>query len=333
MAIGEDMNFLIFFILTILTQYSFAATDICDTIFRSPNVGCSDLAGSHSSGGSYPLLFDAFNFNPSALPTFPTPVGVEAYYNEKKLNVALIKGTEKVGVGASAKSTDTTFFSGVENYKVALKKLGINSYNPSSLDKNYNIGTALNLFKFAQSLSIPFGFAYRYNAEKKTWSVNPGFEFRTNLLSAGISTYSEKPKPYSDGYYDVHERRDNISFNSSLKFGGLLLDYSVIREKNTVSYYTINSSSLVYDNYYTVITQIFSSTYVHGMMSITSAYRRQNNSRLTGSYASTLNSNSSIYSNSHLLFGAAYKTPRLELGAFYNYILNEDVSMLFKLFF
>lgn len=324
--------FTIFFIF-LISSVSWAATDICDTIFRSSNVGCTDLASSHSSGGSYPLLFDAFNFNPSALPTFPSPVGVEAYYDNKKLNFALIKGLENVGFGASAKKTDTTFFSGVENYKVALKKSALSSYNTSSLDQNFNIGSALSFLKIKELINIPLGLAYRYNSEKKSWSFNPGFEMRTSLFTAGISFFTEKPHRYNDGFNDVQETRSNVSINGGFKLRNFLIDYSMIREKNDATYTSATGPSFTYNSNYTVVTQIFSAIYVDGKLSLTSAYRTQNDSRLEGVYATQMSANGLNYQRSHFLAGTSFKTDIIEVGAFYNYVLNNDLSLLFKFFF
>jgi len=52
----------------------------------------------------------------------------------KKINVAVIKGIDSAGFGAALKNTDTTFLSGVENYKIALKQSNPD-YTPSSLEK------------------------------------------------------------------------------------------------------------------------------------------------------------------------------------------------------
>lgn len=319
----------IILIAILFSTSSFAATDICNTIFRSSNVGCDDMASSHSSGGSYPLLFDSFNFNPSALPTLPTPVGVEGYYNANKLNVAIIKGIQGAGFAASAKNTDVTYFSGVENYKAALKK-STSSYSSSSLDKYYNLGTAFSFLKVPGITNLPLGLGARFNPAQKVWSISPGFEIRTEYLTIGASYYNEKPKRYNDGFYDLQEERNNISMSGSFRFQGLVLDYSAIRQKNSSSYYTSNTSTKLFTSDYTVITQIFSGTYINGMLSLTAAFRKQNDSRLTGNYATASGSG---HRDTHYLLGGAYKTEKLELGAFYNYILNDDISMLVKLFF
>lgn len=302
-----------------------AGGPICDTIFRSSNVGCDDQASSNTSGGSYPLLFDAFNFNPSALPTFPTPVGVEGYYTDKKVNFALIKGLENVGFGASSKKSNTTFFSGSENYKVALNHSNP-AYKSSSLSQYVNLGTALNILKIPEIASLPFGLSYRYSPETKKWTLNPGIEIRTALLSLGASYNRELADKYNDSFSSLQEERENTLMNANIKLSNLLLGYSLIHQKNSIHYY-FNSSSVTSSTIYTISTHIFSGTLVTSNMSFTTAYRQQNDSRIPANYAGA------GYKKSHMLGGAAYKTERLELGAFYNYVLNEDISMLAKIFF
>lgn len=321
-----SMQYLILFIFFFSLN---AQANICDTIFRSSNVGCTDLSTSHSSGGSYPLLFDAFNFSPSALPTFPTPVGVEGYYNNGRVNAAIIKGTQGAGFGASIKKTDTTFFSGAENYKVALKQSST-PYSSTSLDQFFNMGTALNYTKLPIIKNIPIGLAYRYNPDKKVWSFHPGFEIRTTYLTLGASFYEEKPAKYFDGYYDVQEKRENLSVSASLRFKILIFDYSLLQQENNTTYTQSNVAVSNIRNSYTVTTQIMSGTIVYQNFSGSFAYRTQDDTRLTGSYA-TLSGGE--YNKSHILAGGAYKTNHLEIGAFYNYVLNEDISAVCKIFF
>lgn len=313
--------------MSIFSPKSFAYNGpICDTIFKSSNVGCNDQAASNSSGGSYPLLFDAFNFNPSALPTFPTPVGIEAYLNNNKVNFAFIKGIENVGFGASSKNSNTTFFSGAENYKVALSNSS-SSYKSTSLDQYINVGTALNLLKIPSIGSLPLGLSYRYNPETKKWTFNPGFEIRTSIFSLGLSYNRETPDKYNDGFYTLQEERENISMNAGLKFTNLLLGYSLIYQRDSTRYFMPQSTILSSSTIHTVGTHIFSSTLITSNMSFTAAYRKQNDSLLQSAYVGT------AYKTSHTLIGASYKSEHFELGAFYNYVLNNDISMLVKIFF
>ncbi|MFA6236700.1 MAG: hypothetical protein WC635_05175 [Bacteriovorax sp.] len=319
------MIFLIIFIAFFPPVTRAAGGPICDTIFRSSNVGCDDQASSNTSGGSYPLLFDAFNFNPSALPTFPTPTGVEGYYTDKKLNVALIKGTQNVGFGASSKKSNTTFFSGSENYKVALNHANP-AYKSSTLNQYINLGSALNILKIPEIASLPFGLSYRYSPETKKWTFNPGAEIRTAFLSLGASYNKEIADKYNDSFSNLQEERENFLMNANLKLSNLLLGYSLIHQKNTIHYF-FNSLSVTSSTIYTISTHIYSGTMVTSKFSFTAAYRQQNDSRIPANYADA------GYKKSHILGGAAYKTERLELGGFYNYVLNEDISFLVKLFF
>lgn len=320
------------FLSLILLLFSYnakAAGPLCDTIFRSSNIGCEDTANSNSSGGSYPLLFDAFNFNPSALPTFSTPFGVEAYLNQGKVNFALIKGTQVMGLGASAKQSNATFFSGTENSKVAMENTNP-SFRSSSLDKFINLGTAVNFLKIPNVGSLPFGLGYKYNPETKKWSLTPGMEIRTSILSLGVSFNREKADKYFDGFYEVQDERDNVDLNAGLKIYKLLLGYSLAYQKNTTNYYQAQASTITSRSSYTIATHISSATLVTDNMSFTAAYRKQNDSRMQSAY---YNNVTSTYKNAHTLLGAAYKTQHLELGAFYNYVLDNDVSAVAKIFF
>lgn len=315
------------FLTGLILYSSLSSAEICDTIFRTSSIGCQDLATSHSSAGSYPLLFDALNFSPSALPTIPTPVGIEAYYNEKKVNVAFIKGIEKVGFGAGIKHTDTTFFSGVENYKVALKQ-SVVSYRPSALEKTFNLGSALNLLEIPEFASLPIGLSLRINPETKSYSLQPGIDVRTEWLTLSGSFYKDKPKTYNDGILDISENHKITNIMASLRFDYLLVDYSFLKQDNSADLFYNGSRVVGIETGYVTKTHILSGTFVYEQLSLTGAYRKQSDSRLSGNY----NIGNPDYKTTHSLFGAAYKTPFLELGIFYNYVLNEDVSALLKIF-
>ena len=230
-------------------------------------------------------------------------------------------------MGISSKKSDTTFFSGSENYKVNLKKT-IPNYKASSLDQYLNLGSAINLLSIPDIGSLPLGLGYRYSPETKKWTLQPGFELRTSFLSIGASYSKEKPDKYNDTFYDINEEIENLAVNGNLKILNFLLGYSLIKQKNTATYTsTISNFSNIAKTEYQVTTQILSSTLVTDNMSFTAAYRSQNNSKLQAAYSG------STYKTTHFLAGAAYKTDHLELGGFYNYVLNNDVSLLVKIFF
>jgi len=139
-------------------------------------------------------------------------------------------------------------------------------------------------------------------------------------------TNKEIADKYNDSFFNLQEERENFLMNANLKLSNLLLGYSLIHQKNTIHYF-LNSPSVTSSTIYTISTHIYSGTMVTSKFSFTAAYRQQNDSRIPANYADA------GYKKSHILGGAAYKTERLELGGFYNYVLNEDISFLVKLFF
>lgn len=107
--------FIFLFLAPLSTAYSIDLDNWCDTIFKSTGVGCEDMTRSNSVGGSFPLLFDAFNVNASSLPVNITPVGIEAFYDGEKPNFASVKGFDGFGFGASMAETEAVFFSEANN--------------------------------------------------------------------------------------------------------------------------------------------------------------------------------------------------------------------------
>ncbi|MEI8347362.1 MAG: hypothetical protein WCG27_07840, partial [Pseudomonadota bacterium] len=102
---------------------------VCDSIFRSTNYGCDDLARSNNLGGSFPQLFDAFNINPSAIPTKLTPVGLEVFSSGGDFNYSLLKGHNVAGTAFSSSDTESLFFSNMNNYEVASRNYSYQGQN------------------------------------------------------------------------------------------------------------------------------------------------------------------------------------------------------------
>lgn len=321
------MKNLILFLFLLFSFPSYALSgSACNTIFRTSSSGCESRESSNTTGGSFPLLFDAFNFSPAALPTFNSPVGIEAYYSSSKINVALLKGFDGAGFGFTSKQSSSTFFSGVENYKVALANTNSN-YNSNVLGKYINFGTALSTIKIPDFFSIPIGLSYKYNPETKKWIPNPGIEIRTPYLSFGLSYYKEKSNNYSDGFYDISSTDDVVSLNASTKIENFFLSYSLIQDKYTATINQLNTNTYLTNSSYTVTTNIISSTYVFNTFSMTAAYRTQSNPSIYSGYSNV------NYKNNHFLIGGVLKTDNIEFGTYYNYVLNNDFSAILKLYF
>lgn len=309
-----------------------AGGGLCDGIFRSGQWGCNDPASANNPGGSYPLLFDAFNTNPSTLPVFSSPFGLEAFYADDELNLSIIKGTNRLGLGLSHKETDMTFFSPVENYKVALKNDDDN-YRESSLDSITTFGTALELLKFPGRFSFSFGLGVRYNQDKKDTTPVYGAALKFKTLSLGYSYYKETPDPYEDNFRRNTEENKVQNLGAGLKIGNFFFDYTVSSQQYSAeTRWTIFGSTVTRSNY-TVTTSILSALYKWGNLEIIVARRNQQNSRINETEQRLLRENGVVYKEQHTLAGLTYKSGRYSLGIHHNYVIDQDLAFLLQVLF
>lgn len=278
---------------------------ICESIFRSSNYGCNDPARGNNLGGSYPQIFDAFNINPSSIPTTLTPVGIEVFSSSGDFNFALIKGQGKYGAALSSSETSSNFFSNINNYEAAATaSLTKNSTTHGAYGPNLNFGFAVPLsFSTTPSSFVPIlGLSLKRNKETGTYKQTAGLSLNTKLVHAGASI----------------ERDTNGEqvFNASIgaKFWRLMFDFTYFENMQT----TYSTSDR---------TTIFSSSFLWGNLEMDYAYRYQKNSMPTT--GTSIN-----YSKFHNLFGAQYKlSEKFSCGIFHNYILDVDWSFVARLFF
>jgi hypothetical protein len=305
---------------------------ICDNTFRSGNWGCGDLAGSNSIGGSYPLLFDAFNINPSGLPVFSSPLGVELFYADSDLNVSLIKGQKGFGLGLTRKKTNMTYFSSVENYKVAVKNSAQN-FEDATLDAITNLGFSLETFNIDKFLSLPFGLSFRYNENRKFWTPVLGTSLKFTNLNVGYSYYEEDPGTITDEFREVTGKTKAHNLGSGLKFGKILLDYSLtLREIDQQIKWT-SSGGETNSMKYRVTTQIISAIYKFGDIEMVAGHRIQKDTRFDDNVKSLLEQQGVTYEDEHTLLGITYKTGRLSMGLHHNYVVGQDIAFLAQLMF
>ncbi|MCP4911685.1 MAG: hypothetical protein GY909_01090 [Oligoflexia bacterium] len=305
---------------------------LCDSIFKSSAFGCSDGAGAQNSGGSFPLLFDAFNLNPSTIPTYLTPAGLEVYKGEEDLNFALIKGLKNFGMGLSKKFTETTFFSPVENYRIAIKER-LSEYSNVDLDSILNIGFALELLNINKSISLPLGISARYNEEKSVWSLVYGTSFKLKNFSISGSYYLEKPDPYGNTTFTTAETSKVLSVISSLKFANFLFDYTYISNKRNVTETFTYGTNFSYQADYRVKTNIFSVGYKYQNLLFTWAKRKQESSGLPVTSQAILSSLGGTIENEHVLLGLRYIAKKFSLGLYNNYELGSALNILGQFYF
>jgi hypothetical protein len=157
------------------------------------------------SGGAYPTFGDMFNVNPGSIPTIPTSVGVEAISsttgdaNAKPLiNVAVIKGFQRVGTALSTNSENTFY-----TYNLAQAYQNTAAQSPlerqvadASVMSTVNLGAALAIVaNQLKRISIPtLGLNLRYNTAARSWDPGFGLSVNSKHFDLGFSQYSGKAR-------------------------------------------------------------------------------------------------------------------------------------------
>lgn len=307
-----------------------SSLNFCDSFFKVYVSGCDNRASSNVAGGSFPLLFDAFNLSPANIPTYLTPAGIEYFKGEAESNFALIKGLKQFGLGGLSRATKNTFMSEVENYEIALKNR-VNNYTSTMTDSFKNIGFAFNLLNIPNTITLPFGASYKFNPDKNVASAVLGLSLRTPIINMSYSFNQESPDPFQDNNNSTVKEKITIQkMSAGLKYRTLMADYVLMIQDHETIYENSGSSS--YYNTtgsYQVKTHIFSATWQWGDANFTYASRSQSDSRFIGneSYLETIN-----YKKRHDMYGMRYSLGKyLNLGVYHNYIIEEDFSFLAQL--
>lgn len=326
-----------FFLILIYILYSSftysadsSSLNFCDSFFKVYVSGCDNRASSNVAGGSFPLLFDAFNLSPANLPTYVTPTGIEFFKGEAESNFALIKGFKKFGLGGLSRSTKNTFMSEVENYEIALKNQ-VSSYTSTMTDSFKNYGLSFDAFNLPNTLVMPIGISYKYNPEKKVGSAVLGFSFRTPILNVSYSYNQESPKSFIDNNGSTVKEKITINkLSAGLKYRTLMADYMLSVQNHDTNYQNAgNSSYYNTSGTYQVKTHILSATWQWGDINFTYASRNQEDSRFIGNETYL---NSIGYKKHHDMYGIRYSIGNIfNIGAYHNYIIGEDYSFLAQL--
>lgn len=302
---------LLVLLFTLASTQAFAQSQwICDTIFKSSNYGCDNPSSSNSTGGSYPLLTDAFNVNPSSLPTTKTPLGVEMFWDQSKTNVAMIKGTGKAGAGFSSTTTEGPFFSNASNVEIAQLKSqslrrstdaeGTGAYAP-----NLNFGSSVNLLT-SPGLTSNIGGQLKYINEAREFRPGAGWNFKTKILNGGVS------------YYKSPTTGSTQSASLGARIMNMVLDLTYLENKSGDPNRTlISSGTLVWKKF------IF-----------TGAYRVQSNAYLSPEYIDQLRASGVDYKKEHYMVGISFRPfDKLSIGYYENYILGKGSSFVLQYFF
>lgn len=279
----------------------------CGSIFRSVQVGCGDLVRSNSVGGSFPLLFDAFNVNPASIPNYPTPVGVEAFMANRKINYSLIKGTKGVGFGSSIGSTKNTFFSPTSNLETTFLETQTATESSGDYEPNVNFGTSIALFgKKGSFIQSSLGGSIQFNKEAKNFDYEGGIVFKTRVITLG-ATITQKA-----------DKEVVYAYSAGVKMRKFFIDYTYFEAVQVEK----------------VITKILSFNYTSGGLQLSYAYRRQVNPFVTDVIKQLYIAQGNEYDERHGMLGINYRfNDTFSLGFFTNYVLNEGSSFTVQYLF
>lgn len=250
------------------------AFDVCN-IYREY---CPGYTNTVTSGTSYPSLSDTFNVNPASIPITITPVGVEAIMSTKgtdsgnTINFTLVRGFEKLGIGASNNS-DNTFYS--YNLVQALQetpfKDSINNFVASNaVGSSFNLGAAFAPFKgkILNMVSIPsFGASLRFNRATNHWDPQLGASLNASIFNVGASFRSSK-----GGMSGVVPPLTTTNFTVGTILGVLAAEYSVFYVK------TSNPALRnlpVYNRPTHILTGSLNFSRIHGTLAYRKAYNAQ----------------------------------------------------------
>jgi hypothetical protein len=202
---------------------------------------CNRPGGSSTKDilGAFSSFADAFNLNPSSIPTFELPVGVEYISSFKpglsRNNFALIKGFDRIGAALSSNS-DETFFSDSSNATSTLTSGGyLDALSPSANVPTLSLGTALGIMlpKFLEKVaSAKLGAMLRLNKDTGSLSPGGGLAIFVGPVNAGISVIGD-PKTTVSGSNSAY-----MTYNLGVELGVGQLEYVRIQRSSLSGFST-----------------------------------------------------------------------------------------------
>lgn len=286
-----------------------AASGWCGSLFKSKAYGCGDRVRSNSVGGSFPLLFDAFNVNSATLPTYPTPLGVETSISGGNANFSLIKGIDDIGFGSSVSQTKNTFFSSQSNLETTLVEEQVQGESAGeSNDDNLKFGTSYALFgKKGSWFQLSLGLSGVYDQNTSKIDFETGLVLKSKILSLGYS------------FVEKNSGEKVTGLSAGLKLSYFYFDYTYFEAKKNES---------------TVTTRIFSANFATGGLQISYAFRKQENSIVTEQVKDAFKSLGIKYDEVHTMLGASYRfSNKISVGFFTNYDLNDGGAFTIQYLF
>ena len=277
-----------------------------------------------SSSSNNPSTGSQVRINPSVVPT-DEGFGLEGQFYKSEVDVALVRGTGRIGAAISPSNSEETFF-GPPGFELTQDYLERKQDAKKLPSQKFTLSTAINLFNHQgsglDSYSLKLGFMAKYN--KLTAGLSPGAGLSTiwGALSVGGSVYNDETQLENNLFYPTRVMKLKYqvqTYNVGLFLSSLVLDYSQL---------TLTSDDLAEPYKVTLMT---ASLMVADFI-ITAARRTEVSDRPLYSYDTKLLETKKIKDD--YFGGIQYRINKnIMVGVFYNYYLLRETSVSTTLFF
>ena len=277
---------------------AFAEDAMCDTYRKFfPSLYEISCHGSRSSvsrpsvgGGS--SFASSFNLNSAAIPTTPSPYGLETITSVLRQSYpgiypsfSLVKGFTRIGTGLSTASGNTFFGDDIVQRRYGTPLYS--SFNPLEPAKsnlpNVALGTSFAVLQPQAKVGsgISLGVSLRYNHISDTLGFGLGFIYTYGLFHAGVGMSHERVSNYFDAInfltavvgvrllifdFEISQLRDDSLFqldpimiySATATLGGLLLSAS----ERSLNFYSTGTVTQEYFSAQYQISKHFTAAYL-----------------------------------------------------------------------
>lgn len=239
--------------IVILFSFHHAKADFDLKCYLKDN--CNGKSGGTSSN---PSTGGQVKINPSAVPT-DAGYGIEGLFYKDEVDVALIRGTGRVGAAISPSNSDETFFGppGFENTQDLYERKRLAEKYPN---QKYTLAAAMNVVDSRgsglKSFNLKLGAMIKYNKLTQAFTPGAGFNGVLGPITFGASMYGDQTQltdPYYGDAVKTLIKYQVQTYNVGIFLSSFILDYShlkleVLEDPNPAEV-TLLTASLLIDKF------------------------------------------------------------------------------------
>lgn len=284
---------------------------------------CSNKTSSYRSS-SNPSTGAQVKINPSAVPT-DEGLGIEGLFYKDQVDLALVRGTGRVGAAISPSNSEETFFGppGFENSDDLFQR---KLYSEKYPNQKYTLATAANIYDNKKSdlraFNLKIGAMVKYNKLNQGLRTGGGLNGIIGPFSFGASVYNDQTQLNDPIVGEELKTLINYqvqTYNLGLFLNSVILDYShlklVLPDQTEPSEITLLTISLLIQKFILIAAQ-----------------RTEDIPRLSYNYE--LKQLEIVNHKEEYFGGLQYRVNKtLMIGSFYNYYLLREFSFSATLFF